>query len=111
MPVRPARKAQVSSSRTAANQANYLHAIVLTVVKALASPVFKVRVTGPVASAQEMFRARPAVIPTKEAGPLVKLTALATAQAAAATRANENCILKVAKVLELSIEFGGERLF
>jgi len=75
--------------------------MVLTVVKALASPVFKVRVTGPDASVQEMFKALPAVIPTKEAGPFVKLTALATAQAAAATRANENCILKVVKVLEL----------
>lgn len=73
----------------------------LTVVKAFASPVFKVRVTGPVASAQDMFKARPAVIPTKEAGPLVRITALATESAAAATRANENCILKVVKVVKV----------
>lgn len=77
-------------------------AMVLTVVKALASPVFKRRVTGPSASAQVMFKARPAWIPTKEAGPFVMITALATAQAAAAIRAYENCILKVVKVLESS---------
>ena len=76
--------------------------MVLTVVKALASPVFKVRVTGPSASAQVMFKARPAWIPTNDAGPFVMMTALATAQAAAAIRAYENCILKSLKILESS---------
>jgi hypothetical protein len=85
--------------------------MVLTVVKALASPVFKVRVTGPVASDHEMFKARPAAASLKVDWVFVMSTALATAQAAAATRAYENCILKlvVLKVLESSIEV--ERLF
>jgi len=73
------------------------------------SPFFRLRVTGPDASAQEMLKDWPALMPTKEAGPFPMMGfAMATAKVTAATRAYENCILTVVELLKSSID--AERL-
>lgn len=66
-------------------------AMTLTVFKLLEGPFFRLRVTGPEASIQEMLNAEPAVIPAKDG--LANLAALATVKAAAAARMVVNCIL------------------
>lgn len=83
-----------------------LQAITSTVFKTFAGPFFKVRVTGPDASLQVMFKEVPALTPTNDWGVLVIWTALTRVMAAAARTANENCILKSFGSLRISNEGG-----
>jgi len=69
-------------------------AIVAAVTSTLAGPFFSRMVTGPLASDQVMFKPVPALMPTNDCGGMVNLAALASAKAAAATTAKENCIVK-----------------
>lgn len=62
-------------------------------MRAIGSPFFKVRVTGPDALPQVTVAGDPAVMFWKKAGPLVIWTALASAKAVAARKTLENCIL------------------
>jgi hypothetical protein len=81
-------------------------AMTSTVFKTFAGPFFRVRVTGPDAPVQVMFKGVPALTPTNDCGVLVIWTALTRAMAAAATTANENCILKYLGSLRNSNEGG-----
>lgn len=70
-------------------------AMVEYVVRALDGPAFKSRVTGPVASYQVMLKFCPTVTPLNVDAVLPILAAWATAKAAAAKMAVENCMLRL----------------